>query len=168
MTSQPQPPNSRSLKVPISNATRPVPQGQHQLASTQSYLAIFLTNIRLLDLDLRPDWPDITAITFSTKDAQQNQKKRIQCVEWALYQLFTYWDPEETRNVRQHLDIWALIVLLKYYRNYNLFSPLSSHSNRSICVLLFSDVSIRQRRGVCLGGMLFSERPCWMSAKGKD
>ena len=60
---------------------------------------LFVRNLRLLDLDLRDDWPDITALTFSTKDAQQNQKKRIQCVEWALYRLFAIWDPEETRNV---------------------------------------------------------------------
>jgi hypothetical protein len=38
-------------------------------------------------------------VTFSTKDTQQNQKKRIHCVEWALYHLFTLWDPEESRNV---------------------------------------------------------------------
>ncbi|KAK3337970.1 HAUS augmin-like complex subunit 6 N-terminus-domain-containing protein [Neurospora tetraspora] len=61
-------------------------------------ISLFLTNLRLLDLDLLPDWPDINAATFSVKDAAQGQKKRIQCVEWALYQLFNLWDPEETRN----------------------------------------------------------------------
>lgn len=65
-----------------------------------SYISLFLTNLKLLDLDQRDDWPDITAVTFSTKDAQQNQKKRIQCVEWALYRLFEIWDPEETHFVR--------------------------------------------------------------------
>jgi hypothetical protein len=64
-----------------------------------SNLTLFLTNLRLLDLDLRRDWPGISALTFSTKDSQQNQKKRIQCVEWALFQLFALWDPEEARNV---------------------------------------------------------------------
>ncbi|TAQ88828.1 hypothetical protein B7494_g2829 [Chlorociboria aeruginascens] len=63
-----------------------------------SNISLFLTNLRLLGLDLRDDWPGITAVALSTKDAQQNQKKRIQCVEWALYQLFALWDPEETRN----------------------------------------------------------------------
>jgi hypothetical protein len=67
--------------------------------SGPSNVALFLTNLRLLDFDLRDDWPDITALTFSTKDAQQNQKRRIQCVEWALYQLFAIWDPQETREV---------------------------------------------------------------------
>jgi hypothetical protein len=31
----------------------------------------------------------------------QGQKKRIQCVEWALYHLFALWDPEEARNKLQ-------------------------------------------------------------------
>ncbi|KAN0104129.1 HAUS augmin-like complex subunit 6 N-terminus domain containing protein [Hyaloscypha variabilis] len=66
-----------------------------------SNLTLFLTNLRLLDLDLRRDWPGISALTFSTKDSQQNQKKRIQCVEWALFQLFALWDPEEARNKLQ-------------------------------------------------------------------
>jgi hypothetical protein len=63
-----------------------------------SNISLFLTNLRLLDLDLHPDWPDINALTFSAKDAAQGQKKRIQSVEWALYYLFALWDPEEARN----------------------------------------------------------------------
>ncbi|KAI9839193.1 MAG: hypothetical protein M1819_003186 [Sarea resinae] len=62
------------------------------------HIRLFLTNLRLLDLDLRPDWPAITLQTFSTKDAQQNQKNRIRCVEWALFYLFDLWDAEGTRN----------------------------------------------------------------------
>ncbi len=61
-------------------------------------IALFVTNLRLLDLDRRPDWPGITEQTFSTKDAQQNQKNRIRCVEWALFRLFELWDPVETRD----------------------------------------------------------------------
>ena len=66
-----------------------------------SNVGLFLTNLRLLDLDLLEDWPDITLQTFaSTKDsAGQGQKRRIQCVEWALYRLFCLWDPEESQNV---------------------------------------------------------------------
>lgn len=63
-----------------------------------SNISLFLTNLRLLDLDLHPSWPDINTLTFTTKDAAQGQKKRIQCVEWALYHLFALWDPEEARN----------------------------------------------------------------------
>lgn len=82
---------SSNLKLTYSSSAQP--------ASSPSYASLFITNLRLLDLDLLDDWPDITPLTFSTKDAQQNQKKRVQGVEWALYQLFAIWDPEETRNV---------------------------------------------------------------------
>ena len=54
-----------------------------------SPLSIFLTNLRLLDLDRLPDWPGITTETFTaTATTVQAQKKRIQCVEWALFYLF--------------------------------------------------------------------------------
>ncbi|KAF9632226.1 hypothetical protein BFW01_g3088 [Lasiodiplodia theobromae] len=66
----------------------------HQLSST----ALFVTNLRLLDFDSYDDWPEITVHTFATKDAQQNQKKRIQCTEWALFRLFELWDRDETRE----------------------------------------------------------------------
>lgn len=33
----------------------------------------------------------------------QGQKKRVQCVEWALFRLFEIWDPEETRNASLHI-----------------------------------------------------------------
>jgi len=79
--------NTLSLKPPVGLTAQPI--------HGPSSIALFLTNLRLLDLDLRDDWPDITLSTFSTKD----QKKRIQSVEWALYQLFVLWDPEEARDV---------------------------------------------------------------------
>ncbi|KJR81962.1 uncharacterized protein SPSK_03033 [Sporothrix schenckii 1099-18] len=66
-----------------------------------SYVDVFLTNLRLLDLDLRPDWPGITARTFAAKDATQGQKRRIQSVEWALFHLFCFWDPDEARTKMQ-------------------------------------------------------------------
>jgi hypothetical protein len=62
-------------------------------------LALFLKNLKLLDLDLLPDWPGVSSETFSTGTTAQGQKKRIQCVEWVLYQLFALWDPEETAKV---------------------------------------------------------------------
>lgn len=72
----------------------------HGPAHGPSALSMFLTNLRLLDLDLRPDWPGIRPETFVTGGSSaQGQKKRVQCVEWALYQLFALWDPEETRKV---------------------------------------------------------------------
>ncbi len=92
---------SRSLRVAPSNASalKPVANSVPQSQSGPSNITLFLTNLRLLDFDLRHDWPNITSLTFSTKDSQQNQKKRIQCVEWALYQLFVLWDPELARDV---------------------------------------------------------------------
>ena len=74
-------------------------QSATKLPTQASNASIFITNIRLLDFDQYDDWPLITAQILTGKDAQQNQKKRIQCVEWALYRLFELWDPEETRNV---------------------------------------------------------------------
>lgn len=83
------PPSRNRVASPTSSPTPP--------------LTIFVTNLKLLDLDLLPDWPGISPETFSTAgvpSAQaQGQKKRIQCVEWALFQLFALWDPEETANV---------------------------------------------------------------------
>lgn len=65
-----------------------------------SPLALFLTNLRLLDLDLLPDWPAISTETFVSSGAGvQGQKKRVHCVEWALFRLFSIWDPEETAGV---------------------------------------------------------------------
>ncbi|OMP89019.1 hypothetical protein BK809_0005740 [Diplodia seriata] len=86
---------SQAQTNPSSAAKAPSLKGcSHQLSST----ALFVTNLRLLDFDLCDDWPDITVQTFATKDAQQNQKKRIQCTEWALFRLFELWDREETRE----------------------------------------------------------------------
>ncbi|KAH6632155.1 HAUS augmin-like complex subunit 6 N-terminus-domain-containing protein [Chaetomium tenue] len=56
-----------------------------------SHLSLFLGNLRLLDFDLHPQWPDISTHTFSTRDAAGGQKKRVQCL----------WDPEEARNKLQ-------------------------------------------------------------------
>ncbi|KAI0128169.1 HAUS augmin-like complex subunit 6 N-terminus-domain-containing protein [Hypoxylon sp. NC0597] len=94
---------SRSLRVPAKAAlTAPQPAPaiitSTQVPCSTSNVALFLTNLRLLDLDLEPDWPGITLATFSAKDAAGGQKKRIQCTEWALYQLFTLWDYNETQN----------------------------------------------------------------------
>jgi hypothetical protein len=85
---------SRPLSISSAQTLSPAAPPKHNPAE------IFVTNLRLLDLDQRPDWPAIEPRTFSTKDAQQNQKHRIRCVEWALYRLFEIWDPEEARDVR--------------------------------------------------------------------
>ncbi|ORY58127.1 HAUS augmin-like complex subunit 6 N-terminus-domain-containing protein [Pseudomassariella vexata] len=98
---------TRSLRVPPKPAlTATATSSQNlvfngsstQIPSTTSHVSLFLTNLRLIDLDLDPGWPDITPATFSVKDAAGGQKKRIQCVEWALYHLFELWDAEEAHN----------------------------------------------------------------------
>ncbi len=92
---------TRSLRIPGADSflKRPVqPASPTKDHNGPSHVNLFLTNLRLLNFDQRKDWPDITAETFSTKDNQQNIKKRIQCVEWALYQLFCIWDPQDARD----------------------------------------------------------------------
>ncbi|KAI5861960.1 HAUS augmin-like complex subunit 6 N-terminus-domain-containing protein [Durotheca rogersii] len=94
---------TRSLRAPSKSSLTAPPLALSAAAAAQipcstSNLALFLTNLRLLDLDLEPDWPGITPATFSAKDAAGGQRKRIQSVEWALYQLFTLWDYNETQN----------------------------------------------------------------------
>ncbi|KAH8845560.1 hypothetical protein MCOR27_000003 [Pyricularia oryzae] len=91
-------PNTNNKQPPVNSSTgggAPIPGPS---STSSSNVSLFLTNLRLLDLDSLPDWPDINPLTFTNKDLAQGQKKRIQSVEWALYQLFDLWDAEETRN----------------------------------------------------------------------
>ncbi|KAK8059092.1 hypothetical protein PG996_009022 [Apiospora saccharicola] len=90
--------SAKSPLAPTQSGTTAAAASNVQLPSTTSSRTLFLTNLRLLDLDQEEDWPDITPATFSSKDPVGGQKKRIQAVEWALYQLFNLWDPEETLN----------------------------------------------------------------------
>jgi hypothetical protein len=64
--------------------------------TSPSKSAMFVTNLKLLDLDKLETWPNMNAESI----IQRDQKARIQAVEWSLYQLFFIYDPEETRNVR--------------------------------------------------------------------
>lgn len=63
-------------------------------ATWASLITLYITNLRLLNLDLLPDWPDITATTFSNVDA----RARIKASEWSLYQLFRLYDPALTSD----------------------------------------------------------------------
>ena len=60
---------------------------------------IFLTNLRLLNLDRCNDWPSISTDVLTSKDAGPNQKARVAFVEWALFRLFKIWDAEEAEIV---------------------------------------------------------------------
>ncbi|KAH8729007.1 HAUS augmin-like complex subunit 6 N-terminus-domain-containing protein [Phaeosphaeriaceae sp. PMI808] len=80
--------SSRSLPLKANTKTQllnPIPV---------SDVKLFATTLRLLDLDLLDDWPDITVQTFSARNADQRQ--RISATEWALFRLFEIWDPKET------------------------------------------------------------------------
>jgi len=70
-----------------------------------SDIKLFVTNLRLLDFDLKSDWPGITAQTFSGKNADQRQ--RIGGAEWALFRLFEIWDPGETAQVCRNGNIYS-------------------------------------------------------------
>ena len=59
--------------------------------------SLFLTNLRLLNLDTLADWPSITPSTFSNVDA----RARIKAAEWSLYQLFRILDPAVTAEKLQ-------------------------------------------------------------------
>ncbi|KAI5303464.1 hypothetical protein KEM56_007521 [Ascosphaera pollenicola] len=59
-----------------------------------SNIDLFVRNLYLLDLHKLPGWPGISARLLSP--SQQNLRPRIKAVEWALYHLFSIWDPQET------------------------------------------------------------------------
>lgn len=98
-----------STEIPSSgagNAPAEPNAGGGIAAAGPASLSLFLTNIKLLNLDQLPDWPGISAETFASSGTTlQDQKRRVQCVEWALYQLFVIWDPDEAANVRIPLHL---------------------------------------------------------------
>jgi hypothetical protein len=85
---------SRDRSLSVKTNAKP----QSSATAVSSDVKLFVTNLRLLDLDLRNDWPGITVQTFSAKNADQRQ--RIGGSEWALFRLFEIWDPDETAQVR--------------------------------------------------------------------
>lgn len=89
-------PAATTPRRPLSMHGRPAPASPTKAAPSAS-IPTLLTNLRLLDLDLVDDWPELTLATFS--GATQNHKRRVQAVEWVLYRLFEIWDPEETASV---------------------------------------------------------------------
>ncbi|KAK3323769.1 HAUS augmin-like complex subunit 6 N-terminus-domain-containing protein [Cercophora scortea] len=97
-TSKPMQSSARAISSSTTSSVTSSAPPPTATATASSNISLFLTNLRLLDLDLHPDWPGINSLTFGTKDVAQGQKKRIQSVEWALYHLFTLWDPDEARN----------------------------------------------------------------------
>jgi hypothetical protein len=84
---------SRDRSLSVKTNAKP----QSSASAIPSDVKLFVTNLRLLDLDLRNDWPGITVQTFSAKNADQRQ--RIGGTEWALFRLFEIWDPDESAQV---------------------------------------------------------------------
>ncbi|KAL6697159.1 HAUS augmin-like complex subunit 6 N-terminus domain-containing protein [Trichoderma pleuroticola] len=92
-------PKTEAAEIPPSAAPAESNAGSGLNVAGPASLSLFLTNIKLLDLDQLPDWPQISAETFAASGTTlQDQKRRVQCVEWALYQLFVIWDPDEAAN----------------------------------------------------------------------
>lgn len=84
--------HTRSLSIKTNTTSKPPSN-----PIPASDVRLFVTNLRLLDFNLRDDWPNITVQTFSAKNA--DQKQRISGTEWALFRLFEIWDPTETAQV---------------------------------------------------------------------
>ncbi|KAJ5753497.1 uncharacterized protein N7511_007650 [Penicillium nucicola] len=61
-----------------------------------SHQDVFVRNLKLLRLDQREDWPNISIRALSA--SSQNQRQRIRLIEWGLYYLFVIWDPEGAQN----------------------------------------------------------------------
>ena len=97
-------------------------------------------NLRLLDLDKLEDWPDLSTKAFTGNDEPQNQKFRIQCVEWICYHLFQTWNPEECRNVSEVHSLQIMACAESISRNCSHSSHHWSRSSLSVFVLHFSDV----------------------------
>ncbi|PNY29032.1 Uncharacterized protein TCAP_01046 [Tolypocladium capitatum] len=100
---------TRPARVAANSSRPPQPHAASSRASTSTGtgtgtsgsapIGVFLTNLRLLDLDLLPDWPGIAPETFATSGSGvQGQRRRVHCLEWALFHLFSLWDPDETAN----------------------------------------------------------------------
>jgi hypothetical protein len=76
-----------------------------------SHLEVFIRNLTLLQLDQREDWPGISLRTLAP--TSQNQRQRIRLIEWALYHLYTIWDPEGAQNVQFNCylpRLWTLLI----------------------------------------------------------
>jgi hypothetical protein len=64
----------------------------------RGHIQIFIRTLHLLEIDLLPDFPDISESTFHAAKAPANLQQRVKGVEWALYRLFELHDTEETRT----------------------------------------------------------------------
>lgn len=69
--------------------------------SVPSDAVSLVRNLRLLNLDLQTDWPNVNVETFRAgKNAQVTQKERVKCAEFILYKLFELFDLPTAKFVR--------------------------------------------------------------------
>jgi hypothetical protein len=129
----------------IMAATQTISQPAVAASFRPSLIELYLTNLRLLDLDRRPDWPSITARTYATKDAQ-NQKQRILCTEWALFRLFELWSPDETQYVSSAVVYLCLADPLQKLQPF--FPPLEPLQSLNLRAALFRMLSELKKSGV--------------------
>lgn len=93
----------RPLSMVAAHATAPVHKRTASSISSlsklknPSFITLYITNLKLLDLDLLQDWPDLSALSFSTSES----RTRIRSTEWSLYQLFLLFDPRLTTEKLQ-------------------------------------------------------------------
>lgn len=106
----------------VSKHPRPKPPNW----STSSHLVVFIRNLRLLQLDQHEEWPNINLRTLSA--SSQNQRQRVKAIEWALYHLFSIWDPASTQDVCFRGHVLSLVP--DRARNCALSSPLWNLCNR--------------------------------------
>ena len=131
-------------------------------------ISLLLTNLHLLDLDRRNDWPSISDQTFTSKNTLQNEKTRIQCVEWAFYRLFEIWDPVETKDVRPCLYMLKLCFLLTFrYQKLNPFFPaLVPLQSLNLRAALFRSLNELKRNGI-LGKDVIVRKTFFDDCKGE-
>ena len=117
----------------MSPACLPKAKGSESEVDVEALIKSLNTNLRLLDLDLRPRAVKITPLTFSTRDKAQNQGQRIRTAEWVIYRLFETWDRKETQKVSQALCLETLsdTMLILQGSGFPLFTQKSSNASLS-------------------------------------
>jgi len=69
--------------------------------SVPSDATLLVRNLRLLNLDLTTDWPNVNIETFRAgTSARVTQKERVKCAETILYKLFEIFDYPTAKFVR--------------------------------------------------------------------
>ena len=139
------PSTSRSIPVNTSGPSA-IARDRVTQHSALSNVAVFLSNLALLDLDLHEDWPGISVSTFSSRDGGQEQKQRIHSVEWSLYHLFALWDPARTRAVCTRFGYLATSADWALDRICSRYTRLSTRSNLSTCAPPYCEASSKRRR----------------------